>query len=181
MATRLVRGWLGFLISLSALAGCTQADPPPAQKSEALTPAEIRTIKFELLSDWHRFSGVGTLASSTNHSEGAKSLALSGMGYIAARNLTPLTKDDQQTPQVVGYDIWIPVNQPYPNWHGDTQLTLDAPSAGVYQQYLGYRSLQNLPKGQWVHVEFPVPNSIRTALNAANYTDLRFIIGVNVA
>ncbi len=27
--------------------------------------------------------------SSTNHSEGQKSLALSGMGYIAARNLTP--------------------------------------------------------------------------------------------
>src|SRR5690606_790786 len=160
MATRTAQRLLACLFTLPLLAGCSNEEAPSAAKASALTPAEQRTIKFELLSDWHRFSGTGTLASSTHHSEGEKSLALSGMGYIAARNLTPLTKDEQQTPQVVGYDIWVPAQQPNPAWHGDTQLVIDAPSAGVYQQYLGYRSLQDLPKGQWVRVEFPVPNAV---------------------
>jgi len=181
MATPVPWRWLGLLISLWLVSGCSQEAPPPAQKAAALTPAEIRTIKFERLSDWHRVSGTGTLSSSTRHSEGQRSLALSGMGYVAVRNLTPLTKDDQQTPVVVGYDIWIPRQQPNPYWHGDTQLSIDAPSAGVYRQYLGYRSLQNLPKGQWVRVEFSVPARIRQALDAAQYTDLRFLIVVNVA
>src|SRR5690606_2226372 len=95
--------------------GCTQEEVG-RQQTAALTAAQLRTIGFEQASDWQRFSGGGSLASSTHHSEGEKSLALSGMGYIAVRNLTPLTKDAQPAPQVVGYDIWVPTQQPNPAW-----------------------------------------------------------------
>src|SRR5690606_29098056 len=108
------------------------------------------------------------------HSEGAYSLELSGMGFLAIRNQTPITKDEHPAPAVVGYDLWIPTNQINPEWAGDTQLSIDAPSAGIYSQYIGYRSLQTLPKGQFVRVEFPLPDNIRQALNVSNYNDLRF-------
>src|SRR5690606_24527843 len=95
------------------------------------------------------------------------------------RNLTPLTKDDQPAPEIVGFDVWIPSAQLNPYWHGDAQLSIDAPSAGVWSQYLGYRSFNDLPKDQFVRVEFPVPDWIRSALDQSSYTDLRFTIAVN--
>lgn len=64
MATRLVQRLLTCLLTLLVLSGCAGERAQSAQKSKALTPAESRTTKFELLSDWHRFSGVGRVASS---------------------------------------------------------------------------------------------------------------------
>ncbi len=164
--------------------GCDAADEPETRETQQkLTPEEQRTLRFELVSDWQVWSGQGTIENDPLHSEGSASLEVvatgTTSGFVGVRNLTPLTKDEQAAPEVVGFDVWIPSAQLNPNWHGDTQLSIDAPSAGIYQQYLGYRSFQDLPKDQFVRVEFPVADWIRNALDNTNYTDLRFVISIN--
>ena len=114
------------------------------------------------------------------HSEGNSSLRLSGIGFIGIRNSTPITKDEHPAPAVVGYDVWLPTTQVNPGWHGDTQLYITAPSAGICEEYLGHRSFQSLPKGQFTRVEFPLSDTIRQKLNTHNYTDLRFTVVINV-
>src|SRR5690606_8715220 len=157
---RHLRSFAHFLLTSLFLVGC-QADEEPTirESKQLLTPEEQRTLRFELASDWHVWAGQGTIANDTLSSEGAHSLSVASTdpsnGYIAVRNLTPLTKDDQPTPEIVGFDIWIPSQQSNPWWHGDAQLSIEAPSAGVWSQYLGYRSFNDLPKDQFVRVEFP--------------------------
>ena len=161
------------LLLVSAIAylvsGCGESKPDSARTVEqALTVEEQRTVRFELASDWHVWSGQGSLSSSTLRSEGAHSLSVRSTnpsnGYVGVRNLTPITKDGSPAPEVVGFDVWIPSAQLNQWWHGDTQLYIDAPSAGVWGQYLGYRSFNDLPKDQFVRVEFPVPNWIRSVV-----------------
>jgi hypothetical protein len=158
-----------------------EKQPETASLQQALTTSEQRVLNFELVSDWKVWSGTGTLSAGSPHSEGAKSLAVSGMGYAGVRNVVPLTNDQYNAPEVVGYDVWIPTQQVNPNWSGDTQLVIDAPSAGIYQQYLGYRSFAGLPRGQFTRIEFALPDWIRQALDNSNYTDLRFVVAINVA
>src|SRR6187551_2954082 len=175
-----MRHWLAFVALLHT--ACSAGEPQSFEKKKApLTQGEVRTLGFEAVADWYKFSGAGALQQSSLHSEGASSIRLSGMGFIGIRNSTPITKDQHPAPAVVGYDVLIPTNQVNPSWHGDTQLYVTAPSAGIYEQYLGNRSLQNLPKGQFTRVEFPLSDTIRQKLNTYNYTDLRFTVVINVA
>jgi len=137
---------LGSVV-VAALGCSVETEPVVQQREQALTPSEIRTLGFDEVTDWYKFSGAGTLQASTQHSQGTSSVKVSGMGFIGIRNSTPITKDEHPAPAVVGYDVWVPTNPVNPNWHGDTQLYITAPSAGIYEQYLGQRSFQNLPKG----------------------------------
>lgn len=151
-----------------------------ATLNQALTQSEHRVLNFEEVTDWQIWSGAGTLGTGSLHSEGASSVSIGGMGYAGIRNHTPISSDEHDAPELVGYDVWIPSTQVNPNWAGDTQLSINAPSAGIYNQYLGYRSFQNLPKGEFTRVEFPLPDWIRQALDNSQYTDLRFVVAINV-
>src|SRR5690606_34036288 len=163
------------------LSACNSPDEGHVtSKQQELTAEEERVLAFEQVSDWQVWSGSGTLGQGSPHSEGSQSLAVSGLGYAGVRNTLPLTKDAHPAPEVVGYDVLIPTNQVNPYWSGDTQLMIDASSAGIHSQYVGYRSFAGLPKGEFTRVEFPLPDWIRQALNAANYNDLRFVIALNV-
>lgn len=169
-----------FLLLSTLLIGCDAADEPRLGKTQQLlTQEEERTLGFNEVTDWSVWSGSGTIANSSLSSEGGNSIAVSNIGYAGLRNTTPITKDEHPAPAVVGYDVWIPESQVNPYWHGDTQLMVEAPSAGIWGQYLGYRSFNDLPKGQFTRVEFPLPDWIRQALDNNQYTDLRFIVAIN--
>jgi len=89
-----------------------------------------------------------------------------------------LGKEDP-APSVVGYDIQVPSGPLNPWWYGTTELSVDAPSVGIYAQLLGQAELTGFPTGFFKRVEFTLPQSIKTKLGG-NYTDLTFRIAVNV-
>ncbi len=166
--------WPGvdFVVKNSAFVGAPD---------RSVSSDEERMFGFERLSDWSVYSGSGSLALNAAHkTQGAYSLELSGMGFLGARNVTPLTKDDGPPPEVIGVDVMPPVVQVNPNWQGDIQFYLDAPSAGIYSAYLGLRPFDTMPKGEFTHVEFVVPGYLMTQLEQSNYNDLRFVVAINV-
>lgn len=136
-------------------------------------------LGFEQPSQWMSPVGPVTLTNSTTRSQGDKSLSLANFQYVQVRNVTPLTKDTAPVPETVSFDIRIPEQTPNVYWRGAVELYIDAPSVGIWGQYLGYRSLDALPREQFTRVQFQVPNNLRTALQG-NYTDLKFTIAVNV-
>ncbi|HWP08983.1 MAG TPA: hypothetical protein VNN72_24745, partial [Polyangiaceae bacterium] len=76
--------WVG--LALSTLGGCSR-EPAPSGKAEAVARTEsalsttaTRTYGFESLTDWSTIYSTPTLALSTTHVEGTKSLADSGGG-----------------------------------------------------------------------------------------------------
>jgi len=172
---------LGFLVCVAPLSLSCSAETTEEvhTKASAFTPPELSTLGFEAVSQWSSPVGPVTLASSTLHSEGAKSLSLANFQYAQVRNITALKKDSSPVPETVSFDIRIPEQTPNPHWRGAVELYVDAPSVGVWGQYLGYRSLDALPREQFTRVQFPVPNAIQIALRG-NYTDLKFTIAVNV-
>src|SRR6478609_2436068 len=150
----------------------------------SFSQTEERIFGFEQASDWQAYSGAGSIANSTNNSEGEKSLSFTfpaNSGYLGVINVTAIKKDDQPPPEVVGYDVLVPTQQVNPYWSGGTELYIHAPSAGLNNQYLGYRAFSELPKGQFARVEYVVPTAIRGQLESVNYQDLKFIIAINVA
>lgn len=72
---------ISYLLRVVALSGAAfilwgcrlDTEPPVQQREIPLTPAELRTLGFEEVTDWYKFSGVGTLQSSTLHSQGSSS------------------------------------------------------------------------------------------------------------
>ncbi len=170
--------WLVGFATLACSQGSTSSGEESVRSTTAaLTTAELSTLGFESAGQWQVVSGAATLAQSTVHSQGQASLALSGFSYVQVKPTIPLAKDGIPF-TVVGYDIRIPQQQANPNWLGDTQLYIDAPSVGINGQYLGIRSLQDFPKEQFQRVEFAIPTWMQTALQG-NYTDLKVTIAIN--
>jgi RHS repeat-associated protein len=178
-----VRVAFSLAIVLSALSAtaCNRNDETEGERLGAshqpLSSIAIRTFGFESLSDWTA-AGATTRALSADHSEGAFSLALTGGGWmeITSRALSK----ELPAPNVIGYDVRVAPSPINPQWYGTTQLFLNAPSAGIFNQFVGHAELTPLPPGHFQRVEFTVPAALRTKLNA-NYTDLQLKIAVNVS
>lgn len=169
-----------FTFAVLVLAGCTGSGDQQEHAgvtSQALSTVAVRTLGFESLQDWSPLWSNVTLGISSVHSEGQSSLALRGGGWMQVQS-RPLSKESP-APSVIGYDLRVPTNTANPWWQGSTELSVDAPSAGIWGQYIGHAELKNLSPGQFVRVEFPVPADLRTKLGA-NYTDLKFRVVVNV-
>ncbi len=162
-------------------AGCSQSDVPREQVGKASQPLSVATTRvfgFESLQDWSPLWSTPVLSLSSTHSEGMASLALKGGGWMQVVN-HPLKKEDP-APSVVGYDIRVPQNPVNQWWYGSTELSIDAPSVGIWGQYLGHVELTGFPRGQFNRVEFAIPAAIKQKLNK-NYTALTFRIVVNVS
>jgi len=89
-----------------------------------------------------------------------------------------LSKEDP-APNVVGFDIQVPNGPLNPSYYGAAELSIDAPSVGIYSQFLGHVELTGFPTGAFQRVEFALPQSIKTKLGG-NYTDLTLRIALNV-
>ena len=59
-------------------------------------------------------------------------------------------------------------------------MTFSAPGANVFNAYLGWNGLTNLPRGAWSTLTFPLPSSVQAAL-LGDTTNAQFSIMLNVA
>lgn len=73
------------------------------------------------------------------------------------------------------FDVFVPAVS---GWAGDVQMSIDVPSAGLWDQWVGWQSLDNLPRGEWTTVEIDTPTSIQAVING-DYPNARLRTFIN--
>lgn len=164
--------WLGL-----AAAACGLGDETPGEHAETaraarqrLTTEQERVLGFESLADWS--ASAGTLAGSTNTTQGSQALAVTPAGWTEIDSI-PLNSLGA-VKSTLSYDLFVPEAA---QW-GETRAVLIAPSLGLHWAELGSRSLAGLPAGQYHTVSFAIPSEVRAAL-AGEYTDLTIKLVIN--
>jgi hypothetical protein len=164
-----------FPLVLCALSACSAAtEDNVAQTSSALTNPEV--LGFESVTGWSTTRGV--LSSNTNHVQGNASLGVSnvaGNAQITSLPLSTLT----QVSSTLSLRILLPTTQPNPFWFGNVQISVDAPSRGVFSAFIGQKDLTGLPLGSFQTLDFTVPPAVVSALGSGSYSDLRFTLTLN--
>jgi len=129
---------------------------------------------FESASYWSTTGG--SLATSTTHTQGSSSLAVTEQGYIE------LTSVALPTVSAVGpdlaFDIQLPSPQPNPYWYGQVQMFVSVPSQSLYNVFLGAVELTGLPLQTFKTVKFVVDAATQTKLRAS-YSDLKWKVVLN--
>lgn len=138
---------------------------------------------FEDTSSWKVSSG--TLSLSTVHTQGASSLAINHpVNYTTIVSPLLSSSDPALAGIAVGskfkFDILLPTTQPNPNWFGTMQMYMNAPSRGVYSQFLGQNELTGQSLNTFITETFAIPNNVATALQGSTYSDLTITIILNV-
>lgn len=137
----------------------------------ALTTAGTRVLGFESVSDW-TVTG-GSKALSNEHTQGATSLKLTSTGYVSAKSAK--VQGPLGATAWLAFDVLIPHLQT-PNWNGQAEVKLNAPSKGIYGYGLPARQF-TFPYTVFQAMSFPVPSSIVTKLNGS-YSDLEITISL---
>jgi hypothetical protein len=158
---------------------CSEAAAPPAENAVATaqTGLSLRDVfGFEDPQAWQ--TNRGGLSTSTDHTQGLRSLAVTATGYTEITSI-PLRSLRMGPVRTVSFDVKIPTTQVNPWWYGDTHLFVSAPSLGIYNQYMGRHDLHDLNPGQYGNFQFQIRSDISEAL-AGDYADLTFKIVLNV-
>jgi hypothetical protein len=151
------------------------------QNSCATQP--MRTESFELLTDW-QVQGGGTGTLSDDAVSGGHSLAVSANGWTPITSI-PLSSAllrgaaTSSNLAAVSFALNIPTTQPNPFWIGAAQMYITAPSANVFNAYMGQVELTPLPRGQFVRLNFVVPAEALHALTE-DHPDVSFTLVLNV-
>jgi len=177
------RFWLLRAAVGVALAACSDQGSSHSTEAEslgtsaqALTAVQTRILGFESTADWA--TTAGSLSLSSNHIEGAKSLAVanSGNAVISSVPISSLgAVGDKLT-----LDLLLPVAQPNPYWMGTLQLVLESPSLGLWYEALQQYQLQGRPTNQFLRFDFPLSAATRAKLSTGTYSDLRVRVLLNV-
>jgi hypothetical protein len=122
---------------------------------------------------WHASQGNVTIANSTQHTEGAASLALTGSGFFEIVSATV------ETTAGIGTELDYDVRVPFAISNGQTQAFLTSISKNVNHASVGTVSLNGFPPGQFKTVRMTIPSSLRTQLSGV-VNDLRVDIVFNV-
>jgi RHS repeat-associated protein len=149
-------------------------------KQQSLTVTQTRILGFEGTiggsnGDWRAVTGTAT--SSTVHSEGTRSLSLSGSTSPSARSTTMSTLGTLATQASI--DVQVPTSLQGQSWLGQVALTFNAPSAGVNNVNAGAATLSG-PVGTFRRYTITIPSFVVTALNTHTYSDLTITVQLTV-
>jgi hypothetical protein len=129
---------------------------------------------FESTSYWSTTGG--TLATSTTHTQGSKSLAITEQGYVELTSVA-LPTVSGVSPDLA-FDIQLPSPQPNPYWYGQVEMFVSVPSQSLYNVYLGEVELTGLPLQTFNTVKFVVDAATQAKLRAS-YSDLTWKVVLN--
>jgi hypothetical protein len=97
------------------------------QVRQGLSAAAQRVLSFETPSaDWQ--SSSGSVGISSQHADGAASLAVSGGGYRELRSIALASLG--QVAEALTLDVQIPSPDPNPWWRGSVNVVVEVPSQG---------------------------------------------------
>ncbi len=146
---------------------------------QSLTATQTRILGFEgtigTNGDWRAVTG--TASSSTVHSEGTRSLSLSGNTGPSARSTSISTLGTLASQ--AGIDVQVPTSLQGQSWLGQVSITLNAPSAGVNNVNAGAATLSG-PVGTFRRYTIAIPSFVVTALNTHTYSDLTITVQLTV-
>src|SRR6478752_5980425 len=143
---------------LAAAAGChrsTDQAEAVEQRTSAIAVEIASILGFESTAGWR---APVTLASSTTHTQGARSLAVSVNGWTEVTSLDLSSMGSIASS--LSYDLRLPQTV---SW-GDTHLVIVAPSLGISRLDLGTRSLVGKPANSFQTYTFTLPSNIEAAL-----------------
>jgi hypothetical protein len=157
--------------------GCEQSERREAgTTADALSSNATSVLGFERTTDWRVTSSpTVALSSSTTHSQGTASLAVKARNYVAIQSANISVNSAIAGPFT--YDLQLPPPS-NPFWAGATQLFINCPSHGLFNQYLGQFELTNQPVGSFLTMTYSVPSVTATALNHG-CGDLSFVVVLN--
>jgi hypothetical protein len=158
--------------TILAAAGCSKrADQSEGfeQRSSAIAVEIANILGFESTAGWR---APVTLASSTTHTQGARSLAVSVNGWTEVTSLDLSSMGSIASS--ISYDLRLPQTV---SW-GDTHLVIVAPSLGISRLDLGTRSLVGKPANSFQTYTFSLPANIEAALEGT-YSDLEIKVVIN--
>ena len=75
-------------------------------------------------------------------------------------------------------DVYVPDPLTNPYWVGAVQLYFQAPSAKIYNQYIGQVELTGLKVGQWNTIRFSLPPNIVNLIKGS-YSDIFMTFAFN--
>jgi hypothetical protein len=159
----------GLLASAPACNKSTDHAEAVEQKTSAIAVEIASILGFESTAGWR---APVTLASSTTHSQGARSLAVTVNGSTEVTSLDLSSMGSIASS--ISYDLRLPQTV---TW-GDTHLVIVAPSLGIARLDLGSRSLVGKPAGSFQTYTFSLPSAIETALEGS-YSDLELKVVIN--
>jgi RHS repeat-associated protein len=178
------RGVLTVWLGCTVAAGCSSADSgfdQTAEQHDALTISE-RILTFEGSiggasgSDWLALPGSGSVAPSTVRAEGAQAMQMSGSTVPAAQSAAITTTGPLGATATI--KVSLPATFQGQGWLGQVALLVNAPSAGIFNQYAGPVALA-APLGQFRTYTIQLPASVIAQANRP-LTDLRLTVQLNL-
>lgn len=142
----------------------------------------MQTLSFESIGSWQVQNGSSTLSTDFLHGRNALSISSGGWTSLVSQPLSSaLLRQAARSPDLskMSYALRIPTTQPNPHWIGASQLYITAPSANVYNAYMGQVELTPLPRGQYVRLNFTVPPEALHVITG-DREDVTFTIVLNV-
>ncbi|HEY3499873.1 MAG TPA: hypothetical protein VGK73_34520 [Polyangiaceae bacterium] len=159
---------LGLFVLVGS--SCSQhGESSVGRTHEGLGSEAARVLGFESAADW---SSAAALSNSTDHSQGAHSLAVAAGGWAEVASI-PLGSLGSAGASL-SYDIKLPSSAAW----GETRVIVQLPSKGFHWSDLGSRPLAGLAPGVFHRVEFPLPPALVAALGQT-YSDLKVRIVIN--
>jgi len=113
-------------------------------------------------------------------SSGQTSLEVEGAGYSVIQSPELSTADLLPGATEVSVDLFIGSNQPNRYWVGAVQFYVHAPSAHLFNAYVGQIELTGLAQDEFSTLTFDLPQFISQRLNGSfDDVQLRFALNVN--
>ena len=152
---------------------------PPVSQQDPLSPAEA-ILDFEDVSGFTVINGSSDIRASDVASSGQTSLEVEGAGYSVIQSPELSTADLLPGATEVSVDLFIGSNQPNRYWVGAVQFYVHAPSAHLFNAYVGQIELTGLAQDEFSTLTFDLPQFISQRLNGSfDDVQLRFALNVN--
>lgn len=131
-------------------------------------------LGFECTTCWTLEAGSGPVAPVTDASHGSAALKIPGNGYRRIKS-APISLPSVGSNVV---RLSIKVASPASPWEG-VSLILAAPSVGIFWEDLGLVSLGGATPGQYVEVQFVLPEATRALLSGVDDLTLRVVVNAS--
>ncbi|MGE5784009.1 MAG: hypothetical protein ACM3ZE_05435 [Myxococcales bacterium] len=112
---------------------------------------------------WSCTSG-NPIANSADKTQGTASMQFLSAGYGLCTSPAMNCADFSHISDEILVDVKLPSVLPNPWWVGDLSLYVEAPSASVYNSWIGMAPLLGLPKDQWSTISIPATDTLLKVL-----------------
>jgi RHS repeat-associated protein len=158
------------------VAGAATSGAGGSAQAGSSSTSNDATLGFESASLWA--PSAGTLSLSDTHVEGLHSLQVAGITYAEITS-APLSRPSNIS-SVLGFDLSVPNPSGDIWWWGTAAISIDCPSLGIFNRWLGQQQIDGSTLDRFRRVEVALPDDVKATLGSQPYNDLRVKIILTV-